>query len=64
MVNSHSNLKFNIRLQIVNGTVDKQRRDMYLGVYGGLGIGQGNIDSQLYKHFNNIDIWFQANNLI
>ncbi|CAD0199749.1 unnamed protein product [Chrysodeixis includens] len=25
---------------IVNGTVDKARRDMYLGVYGGLGIGQ------------------------
>ncbi|XP_075974894.1 multidrug-Resistance like Protein 1 isoform X3 [Anticarsia gemmatalis] len=25
---------------IVNGTVDTQRRDMYLGVYGGLGIGQ------------------------
>ncbi|KAJ8721588.1 hypothetical protein PYW07_002363 [Mythimna separata] len=25
---------------IVNGTVDAQRRDMYLGVYGGLGIGQ------------------------
>ncbi|CAK1540433.1 unnamed protein product [Leptosia nina] len=25
---------------LVNGTVDKARRDMYLGVYGGLGIGQ------------------------
>ncbi|KAJ8730882.1 hypothetical protein PYW08_002295 [Mythimna loreyi] len=25
---------------IVNGTVDAARRDMYLGVYGGLGIGQ------------------------
>ncbi|XP_022835136.1 multidrug resistance-associated protein 1 isoform X1 [Spodoptera litura] len=25
---------------LVNGTVDTKRRDMYLGVYGGLGIGQ------------------------
>ncbi|XP_061382589.1 multidrug resistance-associated protein 1 isoform X3 [Danaus plexippus] len=25
---------------LVNGTVDKSRRDLYLGVYGGLGIGQ------------------------
>ncbi|XP_072938928.1 multidrug resistance-associated protein 1 isoform X2 [Epargyreus clarus] len=25
---------------VVNGTVDKERRDLYLGVYGGLGIGQ------------------------
>ncbi|KAJ0175661.1 hypothetical protein K1T71_008820 [Dendrolimus kikuchii] len=25
---------------VVNGTVDRQLRDMYLGVYGGLGIGQ------------------------
>ncbi|XP_035434176.2 multidrug resistance-associated protein 1 [Spodoptera frugiperda] len=25
---------------LVNGTVDTQRRDMYLGVYGGLGFGQ------------------------
>ncbi|KAJ2942610.1 hypothetical protein O0L34_g2077 [Tuta absoluta] len=25
---------------LVNGTVDTSRRDMYLGVYGGLGIGQ------------------------
>ncbi|XP_039751039.1 multidrug resistance-associated protein 1 isoform X3 [Pararge aegeria] len=25
---------------MVNGTVDKSRRDLYLGVYGGLGVGQ------------------------
>nr|XP_026483252.1 multidrug resistance-associated protein 1 isoform X3 [Vanessa tameamea] len=25
---------------LVNGTVDRSRRDLYLGVYGGLGIGQ------------------------
>ncbi|CAH0714288.1 unnamed protein product, partial [Brenthis ino] len=25
---------------LVNGTVDKSRRDLYLGVYGGLGVGQ------------------------
>ncbi|XP_023935367.1 multidrug resistance-associated protein 1 isoform X2 [Bicyclus anynana] len=25
---------------LVNGTVDRGRRDMYLGVYGGLGVGQ------------------------
>ncbi|KAH9635556.1 hypothetical protein HF086_003170 [Spodoptera exigua] len=29
--------------QLVNGTVDTQRRDMYLGVYGGLGFGQGTV---------------------
>lgn len=33
--------------QIVNGTVDTTRRDMYLGVYGGLGIGQGKITPKL-----------------
>lgn len=26
---------------IVNGTVDTAKRDMYLGVYGALGVGQG-----------------------
>lgn len=26
---------------VVNGTVDTGKRDMYLGVYGALGIGQG-----------------------
>lgn len=26
---------------VVNGTQDTDRRDMYLGVYGALGIGQG-----------------------
>ncbi|XP_063535449.1 multidrug resistance-associated protein 1 [Cydia strobilella] len=25
---------------LVNGTVDKEKRDLYLGVYGGLGVGQ------------------------
>ncbi|XP_059046550.1 multidrug resistance-associated protein 1 isoform X2 [Achroia grisella] len=30
----------NDKNMIVNGTVDKAKRDMYLGVYGGLGIGQ------------------------
>lgn len=28
---------------VVNGTTDKNKRDMYLGVYGALGIGQGKI---------------------
>lgn len=28
---------------VVNGTVDTGKRDMYLGVYGALGIGQGKI---------------------
>nr|QCO93576.1 ATP-binding cassette subfamily C member 5 [Chilo suppressalis] len=30
----------NDETMIVNGTVDKAKRDLYLGVYGGLGIGQ------------------------
>ncbi|XP_031762816.2 multidrug resistance-associated protein 1 isoform X5 [Galleria mellonella] len=30
----------NDETMIVNGTVDTNKRDMYLGVYGGLGIGQ------------------------
>lgn len=28
---------------VVNGTVDTGKRDMYLGVYGALGIGQGKL---------------------
>lgn len=27
--------------QMVNTTIDKELRDLYLGVYGGLGVGQG-----------------------
>jgi len=28
----------------INGTMSTRDRDMYLGVYSGLGIGQGNMD--------------------
>lgn len=31
----------NDNLTVVNGTVDTVKRDMYLGVYGALGLGQG-----------------------
>lgn len=41
-----------------NATTDFEKRDMYLGIYGGFGIGQGKTSFPLYFSMCKIDLIF------